>query len=53
MIVHPGKLQSITIGSSKGKIDQQSLKISSDYIETSKNVKLLGIEIGNHLNFTI
>ena len=53
MIVNPGKLQSITIESSKGKSKSnlQSLKINGNSIETSESVKLLGIEIDNHLNF--
>ena len=51
MIVNPGKFQSIIIESSKGKINPQSLKINDNFIETSESVKLLGIEIDNHLNF--
>ena len=51
MIVNPGKFQSIIIESSKGKIKPQSLKINGNFIETSESVKLLGIEIDNHLNF--
>ena len=51
MIVNPGKLQSIRIESSKGKFNPQSLKINSNSIETSKSVKLLGIEIDDRLNF--
>ena len=53
MIVNPGKFQSIIIESSKGKINLQSLKINGNSIETSENVKLLGIEIDNHLNFQL
>ena len=50
MIVNPGKFQSIIIESSKGKINLQSLKINSNSIETSESVKLLEIDIDNHLN---
>ena len=38
------------IESSKGKINPQGLKISSNSVEI-ESVKLLGIEIDNHLNF--
>ena len=51
MIVNPGKFQSIIVESNKGKINPQSLKINSNFIETSESVKLLGIEIDNQLNF--
>ena len=50
-IVNPDKFQSIIIGSSRGRINPQSLKINGNSIETSGSVKLLGIEIDNHLNF--
>ena len=53
MIVNSGKSQSIIIESSKVKINLQSLKINYDSTETSKSVKLLRIEIGNHLNFQL
>ena len=53
MIVNPGKSQSIIIESNKVKINLQSLKINYNSTETSKSVKLLGIEIGNHLNFQL
>ena len=53
MIVNPGKLQSIRIESSEGKFNLQSLKINGNSIETSKCVKLLGIEIDDRLNFQL
>ena len=53
MTVNPGKSQSIIIESSKVKINLQSLKINYNSTETSKSVKLLGIETGNHLNFQL
>ena len=53
MIVNPSKFQCIIIENSKGKIDPQSLKINSSSTETSKSVKLLGIEIDDHLNFQL
>ena len=51
MIVNSRKFQSITIERSKDKINPQSLIINSNSIETSGSVKVLGIEIDNHLNF--
>ena len=51
LVVNPGKLQSIIIESSKGKINPQNLKINGIFIETSESVKLLDNEIDNHLNF--
>ena len=51
MIVSSSKFQFVIIERSKGKIKPQSLKINSNSIETSESVKLLGIEIDNHLNF--
>ena len=51
MIVNPGKCQSIITKNSKVKINPLSLKINSNSIETSDNVKFVGIEIDNHLNF--
>ena len=51
MIVNPGKFQSIVIERSKGKINPHSLIINNNSTETSENLKLLGIEIDNHLNF--
>ena len=51
MIINPGIFQSIIIESSKGKINLQSLKINGNSIQTSESVRLLGIEIDNHLNF--
>ena len=53
MIVNPVKFQSIIIESSKGKINPQGFKINGNSIETSKSVKLLGIEIDDHLNFQL
>ena len=53
MIVNPGKFQSITIERRKDKINLQSLKINNNSIETSENVKLLGIDTDNHLNFEL
>ena len=50
MIVNPDEFQSVIIGSSRGRINPQSLKIYGNSIETSGSVKLLGIEIDNHLN---
>ena len=50
MIVNSEKFQSIIIESSKVRINLQSLKINYNSTETSK---LLGIEIGNHLNFQL
>ena len=50
MIVNPGKFQSFVIEISKGKINPQSLKINRNSIETSESVKLLEIDIDNHLN---
>ena len=50
MIINPGKFHSIIIESSTGKINLQSLKINRN-IETSESMKLLGIEIDNHLHF--
>ena len=51
MIVNLCKLQSIIIERSNGKTNPQSLIINSNYIETSESMKLLGIEIDNHLQF--
>ena len=53
MIGNPGKFQSVIIESSKDKINRQSLKINGNSIETSESVKVLGIEIDDHLNFNL
>ena len=53
MIVNPGKFQSIITERRKGKINLQSLKINNNSIETSENVKLLGIDTEKHLNFEL
>ena len=53
MIINPGKFQPIIMESSKGKINLQSLKINENSIKTSESVKLLGIEIDNHLHFQL
>ena len=51
MIVNLRKFQYITIGRNKDTINPQSLIINSNSIETTASVKVLGIEMGNHLNF--
>ena len=53
MIVNPGKFRCIIIASSNGKINPQSLKININSSETSKSVKILGIEIDDHLHFQL
>ena len=51
MIVNLRKFQYITIGRSKDTINPQSLIINSNSIETTASVKVLDIDMGNHLNF--
>ena len=45
MFVNAGKFQLIKIESSNGKINPQSLKLSSNFIQNSEIVNLSGIEI--------
>ena len=51
MIVNLRKFQYITIERSKDTINPQSLIINSNSIETTASVKVLCIDMGNHLNF--
>ena len=45
MFVNAGKFQFIKIESSNGKINPQSLKLRSNFIQNSEIVNLSGIEI--------
>ena len=51
IVVNSGIFQSIKIEKSKGKINPHSLIINGNSIESPEDLKLLGIEIENHLNF--
>ena len=53
MIVNPGKFQAIIIDKKKKCHTNETLKIGDKIIKASFSVKLLGVPIGNQLNFNL
>ena len=51
MIVNPGKFQTIVIDKRKQDHTNEIFKIGSKEIKVTSQVKLLGVEIDNKLNF--
>ena len=51
IIVHPSKIQAIIFDKCKGNHTNQIINIGQKKIKAVSNVKFLGIEIDNKLNF--